>query len=115
MAHGMRVEGADDDRPPLMGAALHRPANDRLVTEVKSGEIAERDDRTAKCFRNGLVERQALHGLRLAKARALANAAFLTHATAKPTCCSSRSTGLPAAHSCARRFWLWKGSYRSTT
>ena len=47
MAHGVRVEGRDDHRPPLMRAALHRAPYHRLVAEVKAIEIAERDDRAA--------------------------------------------------------------------
>jgi hypothetical protein len=61
MADWMRVEGRHDDRPPLVGAALHCPANHRLVAEVKSIEITERDDCSAQVFGNRLVAGQSLH------------------------------------------------------
>ena len=43
-AHRVRVEGGDDHRPPLVEGARDRPADHRLVAEVESVEIAERDD-----------------------------------------------------------------------
>ncbi len=61
VAHGMRVEGGDDYRPPLVRAALHRPPDHRLVAEMEAIEIAQRDDRAAQGIRDRLVVEQALH------------------------------------------------------
>ena len=43
-ADRVRVEGRDDHRPPLVEGARDRAADHRLVAEVESVEIAERDD-----------------------------------------------------------------------
>ena len=61
MANWMGIEGGDDHRSPLMGAALHRPPDHCLVAEVETVEIAERHHGAAKGLRNRLVEGQALH------------------------------------------------------
>ncbi len=50
-AHRVRVESRDDDRAPLVMAARDRPPDDRLVAEVKTVEIAEREDAPAKLVR----------------------------------------------------------------
>ena len=52
---------ADDDRSPLVGPALHRSADHRLVAKVETVEIAERDDRSAKLVWDRLVVEQSLH------------------------------------------------------
>jgi hypothetical protein len=53
---------SSDELAKVQSAALHRPADHRLVAEVKAVEIAKRDDRAAQGFRDGLVEAKALHG-----------------------------------------------------
>jgi hypothetical protein len=50
----VRIEGGDQRRPPFGAGALDRAADHRLVPEVKSIEIAERDDAPAK--RSGTAE-----------------------------------------------------------
>ena len=57
----MRVEGGDDRRPPLMEGARDRPPDHRLVAEVESVEIAERDDAPREAVGDAAVEGQALH------------------------------------------------------
>ncbi len=61
VADRVRIEGRDDDRPPLMRAALYCSPDHRLVAEVKAVEIAKRDDRAAKLVGYRLVVEQALH------------------------------------------------------
>ena len=61
MAHWVRVESGDDHRPPKVEAERNRPADHRLVAEMEAVEIAERDDRAAKLFRDRLVVVQPLH------------------------------------------------------
>ena len=109
MAHRMRIEGGDDDRPALVRAALHGAADHRLVAEVKAVEIAERDDRAAKGVGDRLVEGQALHGRRGLARTALGNAGRLrlTRPLANPTWPLIPFHRFPAAHSCARRFFVW--------
>ena len=64
-AHRVRVEGGDDDRPPLVVAARDRAPDDRLVAEVEAVEIAERDDAAAKRVGHAAIEGQPLHCRRL--------------------------------------------------
>ena len=59
--HRMRIEGGDDHGPAQVEAERDRPAHHRLVAEVEAVEIAERDDRAAKFFGDGLVVVQPLH------------------------------------------------------
>jgi hypothetical protein len=109
-AHRVRVESGGDHRPPLVESHRDRAADDRLVTEVESVEIAEREDASAQLFRNGLVVEQALHWARLyrgASGSAIRGCApgwrALDSGPAESYMASSRSTGFPAAHSCVRR------------
>ena len=60
-ADGVGVEGGDDDRPPLVEAALDRSPDHRLVAEMKSVEIAERDDASPEVVGDAAGEGQALH------------------------------------------------------
>ncbi len=61
MTYRMRIERCRDHRPSLVRTALHRASDHRLMTEVKSVEIAERDDRAAQGIGDRPVEGQALH------------------------------------------------------
>ena len=61
IAHRMRIEGRDQRRPALDAGAIDGAADHRLVAEVKSVEIAERDDAAAKMGRNRRAPIQALH------------------------------------------------------
>ena len=109
MADRVRVEGGDDHRPPLVRAALHRAPDDRLVAEMEAVEIAERHHGAAQGARGS-----AGRGSGAASFRALSE---------RPADCKCRHlnsdgpesymalipfTGLPAAHSCARRLCLWQ-------
>jgi len=57
----MWIEGGDDHGSPLVEAALDRPPDNRLVTEVKSVEIAEGDDAPAKRVGDAAFKGQPLH------------------------------------------------------
>ncbi len=61
IAHGVGVEGGDDHRPPLVEAALDRAPDHRLVAEMESVEIAERDDAPPEAVGDAAGEGQALH------------------------------------------------------
>src|SRR4030095_14659133 len=61
MSNRVRIERRDDHRAPLVRSALHGPADDRLVTEMKAVEIAKRDDRALKLLGECLVVEQAHH------------------------------------------------------
>ena len=50
MAHRMRVEGGDDRGAAFFARPANRLARHRLVAEVETVEIAQRDDRAAQAF-----------------------------------------------------------------
>src|SRR6185312_4598900 len=90
---------------PLMRA---EPLRDRVGAEQiecePSGDLHQRMEaleRNADC--EDLMDAPFLHW-KVTKADAL------TRMQANPICGSSRSTGCPAAHSCARRLFVWKGA-----
>ncbi|GLV21430.1 hypothetical protein TomMM35A_12870 [Sphingobium sp. TomMM35A] len=58
----MRVERRNDDGTPLRAGTLHRAADDRLMTEVKSVKIAQRHDAPAQMGRDRDAAFQPLHG-----------------------------------------------------
>ncbi len=60
-ADRVRVEGGDDDRPPLMEAARDRAAHHRLVAEVESVEIAERENAPLQLIGDPAGEGKPLH------------------------------------------------------
>jgi hypothetical protein len=57
----VRVEGGDDDRPPLVEAARDCSANHCLVTEVEAIEIAECDDAPLQAVGDAAVKGEPLH------------------------------------------------------
>jgi hypothetical protein len=60
-ADRMRVEGGDNYRPPLVEGAGDGAPHDRLVAEMESVEIAERDDAPLKVVGDPAVEGEPLH------------------------------------------------------
>src|SRR5690349_3564591 len=61
MAHRMRVEGGDDNRPAHMEAHCDGAAHHRLVAQMEAVEIAKRDHRPAKGVGNRLIMLEMLH------------------------------------------------------
>jgi hypothetical protein len=57
----MGIEGGDQGRTPFAACALDGTADHRLVPDVESVEIAERDDAAAKPLRNRRAAVQPLH------------------------------------------------------
>src|SRR5262245_19245715 len=57
----MWVEGRDDHRTPLVKGALDRPVHHRLVAEMETVEIAERDDASPQSLGDAAGEGQPLH------------------------------------------------------
>ena len=69
--HRMRIEGCHDHGLAQVEAERDRAAHHRLVAEVETVEIAEREDRAAKLIGNDLVVVQPLHRARLYRRIAL--------------------------------------------
>ena len=61
VAHRMRIEGGDHCRAALVLRPAHRFADDCLVTEMKSVEIAQREDRAVQAGRERLSVIDANH------------------------------------------------------
>jgi len=59
--HGMRIERRGDHRPPLVEGARDGAARHRLVAEVKTVEIAERDDAPLETVGDSAGEGEPLH------------------------------------------------------
>ena len=108
-ADRVRIERGDDHRPPLVESALDRAPDHRLVAEVESVEIAEGDDAPLEVRGDAAIEGQALHcsrplsalppgckSLRQMLDSAVSNS-YLQHIPIHR---------FPAAHSCARRFFV---------
>ncbi|BCI71051.1 hypothetical protein SPKIRA_18810 [Sphingomonas paucimobilis] len=58
----MRIEGRDQRRTPLGPGTRDGGPDHRLMTEMKSVEIAQRDDPAGQRRRNGLRAIKTLHG-----------------------------------------------------
>ena len=129
VAHRMRVEGRDDHRPPLVGAALRPPGRPPPGGRGGSRRNCRARRPRREVFGDRLVEGQALHCAGLSALHS-GNSALVSDL---PDCRSAGQASrgqcehgmpldsapchsylrlipfhrLPAAHSCARRFFVW--------